>query len=113
MVCIVCTASHPSIPTRRTRARLLLQVRSDLRLCGVYVCAPDILMLLSDNFDYQSVASDLVPGILSEQELGSTLHIHELARVSGGGPKVGHQIMLLRLNLLAGRRQGSMARPEL
>ena len=63
-----------------------LQVRSDLRLCSVYVCAPDILMLLSDNFDYQSVASDLVPGILSEQELGSTLHIHELARVRVGCP---------------------------
>jgi translation initiation factor eIF-2B subunit epsilon len=55
-------------------------VRGDLRLCGVYVCAPDILVLLSDNFDYQSLASDLVPGILSEQELGSTLHVHELAR---------------------------------
>ena len=63
-----------------------LQVRNDLRLCGVYVCAPDILVLLSDNFDYQSVASDLVPGILSEQELGSTLHIHELARVRVGCP---------------------------
>lgn len=58
-------------------------MRGDLRLSGVYVCAPDILVLLSDNFDYQSVASDLVPGILSEQELGSTLHIHELGRVRG------------------------------
>ncbi len=39
-------------------------------------------MLLSDNFDYQSVAGDFVPGVLSEQELGSTLFIFELARVS-------------------------------
>jgi hypothetical protein len=39
------------------------------------------LVLLSDNFDYQSIASDLVPGVLAEQELGSTLYIHELARV--------------------------------
>lgn len=38
-------------------------------------------MLLSDNFDYQSIAGDLVPGVLSEQELGSTLFIFELARV--------------------------------
>ena len=38
-------------------------------------------MLLSDNFDYQTIARDLVPGVLSEQELGSTLHVHELARV--------------------------------
>lgn len=39
-------------------------------------------MLLSDNFDYQSIAGDLVPGVLSEQELGSTLYIFELTRVS-------------------------------
>lgn len=68
--------SLPSLPPRP-------QVRSDLRLTGVYVCAPDVLMLLSDNFDYQTVARDLVPGVLSEQELGSTLHIHELSRVRG------------------------------
>lgn len=41
-------------------------------------------MLLSDNFDYQTVAKDLVPGVLSEQELGSTMYIHELARVRSG-----------------------------
>ena len=57
------------------------QARADLRLSGVYVCAPDALVLLSDNFDYQTVARDLVPGVLSEQELGSTLHVYELARV--------------------------------
>jgi len=59
----------------------MLQVRSDIQLPNVYVCAPDVLMLLSDNFDYQSIAGDLVPGVLSEQELGTTLYIHELARV--------------------------------
>lgn len=66
------------------------QVRSGLRLSHVYICAPEALVLLSDNFDYQSIAGDLVPGVLSEQELGSTLYVHELARVrSGTLPSVG------------------------
>ena len=64
---------------------LLPQVRSDLRLAHVYLCAPEVLVLLSDNFDYQSLAGDLVPGVLAEQELGSTMHIHELSRVSEWG----------------------------
>lgn len=59
-----------------------MQVCTGLRLSHVYICAPDVLMLLSDNFDYQSIAGDLVPGVLSEQELGSTLYIFELTRVS-------------------------------
>lgn len=71
---------HAALGTHLLGERNCIAVRGDLRLSGVYVCAPDILVLLSDNFDYQSVASDLVPGILSEQELGSTLHIHELGR---------------------------------
>lgn len=51
----------------------------------MYLCAPEVLVLLSDNFDYQSLAGDLVPGVLAEQELGSTMHIHELSRVSEWG----------------------------
>lgn len=61
------------------------QVRTDLRLSSVFICSSEVLMLLSDNFDYQSVARDLVPGVLSEQELGGMLHVHVLARVSGKG----------------------------
>ena len=38
-------------------------------------------MLMSDNFDYQSIVDDLVPGVLSEQDLGSTIFVHEVARV--------------------------------
>ncbi|PSC74700.1 Translation initiation factor eIF-2B subunit epsilon [Micractinium conductrix] len=55
-------------------------VRLGVRLANIYICAPEVLVLLSDNFDYQSLTGDLVPGVLSEQELGSTLFVHELAR---------------------------------
>lgn len=30
-----------------------VQLRSDLLATHVYICAPEVLMLFSDNFDYQ------------------------------------------------------------
>jgi hypothetical protein len=39
-------------------------------------------VLLSDNFDYQTVPGDLIPGVLSEQELGSTLYAHVITKAS-------------------------------
>ena len=81
-----CTMPHLAAPyLPLPPPSTLPQVRSDLRLAHVYLCAPEVLVLLSDNFDYQSLAGDLVPGVLAEQELGSTMHIHELSRVSEGG----------------------------
>jgi hypothetical protein len=55
-------------------------VRYDLHDAGVYVCAPDVLLLFSDNFDFQHVQRDFLRGVLSEQELGNKLYVHELAR---------------------------------
>lgn len=74
------TSAAEQLPSA-VHAAAVAQMRADLRLSSIYVCAPDVLVLLSDNFDYQTVARDLVPGVLSEQELGSTMHIYELARV--------------------------------
>jgi NDP-sugar pyrophosphorylase family protein len=53
-------------------------VRTDLVDTGVAVCAPEVLMLFTDNFDYQSLRRDLVPGVLSEEELGNKLFAHVL-----------------------------------
>ncbi|KAL4854088.1 putative translation initiation factor eIF-2B subunit epsilon [Chlorella vulgaris] len=74
------TRGTTSLGTHIFGERNAVAVRSGYQLSGVYICAQDALVLLSDNFDYQSIASDLVPGVLAEQELGSTLYIHELAR---------------------------------
>jgi hypothetical protein len=41
---------------------LLLQVRTDLMDTHIAVCAPEVLMLFSDNFDYQNVKRDFVTG---------------------------------------------------
>lgn len=43
-----------------------IHFRSDLVDTNIYLCAPEVLMLFSDNFDYQDVGRDFVPGVLSE-----------------------------------------------
>jgi NDP-sugar pyrophosphorylase family protein len=57
-----------------------ITIRSDLIETGVYLCAPEVLMLFSDNFDYQNVKRDFVSGVLSEEELGNKLYIHEVRK---------------------------------
>lgn len=57
-----------------------ITIRSDLIETGVYLCAPEVLMLFSDNFDYQNVRRDFVSGVLSEEELGNKLYVHEVRK---------------------------------
>ncbi|KAL6773796.1 hypothetical protein ACKKBG_A22530 [Auxenochlorella protothecoides x Auxenochlorella symbiontica] len=77
------------VARRRRRRRFVLdttlfserdsvQVRSDMVEASIYICAPEVLMLFSDNFDYQNVRKDFVSGVLSEEELGNKLFVHEL-----------------------------------
>ncbi len=54
------------------------QVRADLMDTHISICAPSVLMLFSDNFDYQTLRRDFVPSVLAEEELGNKLFIHEL-----------------------------------
>ncbi|KAL3149193.1 hypothetical protein ABBQ32_002021 [Trebouxia sp. C0010 RCD-2024] len=55
-----------------------LMLRTDLLNLHVYICAPEVLLLFSDNFDYQNVEQDFISGVLSEEELGNTIHVYEL-----------------------------------
>lgn len=55
-----------------------VEVRSDLMDTNICICAPEVLMLFSDNFDYQNLRRDFVSGVLSEEELGNKLHMYEL-----------------------------------
>ena len=55
-----------------------VQLRLDLADAEIYICAPEVLLLFSDNFDYQMVRRDFITGVLSEEELGNKLYIHEL-----------------------------------
>lgn len=76
-------------PTRRKGLRLDaalfserddISIRSDLIETGVYICAPEVLMLFSDNFDYQNIKRDFASGVLSEEELGNKLFVHAVSK---------------------------------
>jgi hypothetical protein len=55
-----------------------VHVHSDLVDACIYICAPEVLVLFSDNFDFQHIQRDFIRGVLSEEELGNKLHIHLL-----------------------------------
>ncbi|KAI4097137.1 MAG: hypothetical protein LQ344_000547 [Seirophora lacunosa] len=57
-----------------------IEVREDLIDCYVDICTPDVLGLWSDNFDYQSVRTSFLFGVLKDFELnGKTIHTHIVA----------------------------------
>jgi hypothetical protein len=67
---------------------LLLQVRTDLLDTNISICSPEVLMMFSDNFDYQTLKRDFVVGTLSEEELGKKIYLHTLqvrSRCGGSG----------------------------
>ena len=77
---------RPKLPPLSLDASLFsdhvnLRVRTDLRDCHVDICAPEVLYLFTDNFDYQHLRRDFVVGTLNERELGNNIYAHEL------GPK--------------------------
>ena len=79
-------ARRPKLPPLSLDASLFsdhvnLRVRTDLRDCHVDICAPEVLYLFTDNFDYQHLRRDFVVGTLNERELGNNIYAHEL------GPK--------------------------
>lgn len=57
-----------------------VRIRSDLQDCHVDICAPELLFLFTDNFDYQQLRRDFVVGTLNERELGNNIYAHELGR---------------------------------
>eukprot|EP00198_Chlamydomonas_reinhardtii_P001454 XP_001690790.1 predicted protein [Chlamydomonas reinhardtii] len=62
-----------------------MKVRCDLMDTHICVCAPEVLLLFSDNFDYQNIKRDFVSGVLSEEELGNKLHVYELRQAEYAG----------------------------
>ena len=54
-----------------------IEVRDDLIDPYIDICTPDVLSLWSDNFDYQSVRTSFLFGVLKDYELnGKTVHTH-------------------------------------
>lgn len=53
-------------------------MRNDLISTQIYICAPAVLVLFSDNFDYQNIRRDFLNGVLCEEDLGNKIYIHEI-----------------------------------
>jgi hypothetical protein len=66
-------------------------LRTDLLDCHIAICAPEVLMLFTDNFDYTNLRRDFVAGVLSEEELGNKVYLYELQvrKEKGGGGGIG------------------------
>lgn len=61
-----------------------IDVRFDLVEAGVYICSIDVPPLFSENFDYQSLSFDFIPGILTSDLLDSKIFLHIGKRGYGG-----------------------------
>ena len=57
-----------------------LELHADLYDTHIDVCTPELLVLLQDNFDWQDLRRDMLPGILGQFEyLGKTMYTHVLS----------------------------------
>jgi translation initiation factor eIF-2B subunit epsilon len=55
-----------------------IQIRHDLLDCHISICAPTVLQLMADNFDYETI-DDLVKGILvNEEVLDASVYVHAI-----------------------------------
>ena len=55
-----------------------LVLHADLVDCHADICAPEVLMLFTDNFDYQHMRRDFVRGLLSDEVLGNKIFLHDV-----------------------------------
>lgn len=52
---------------------------TDLQDCYVDICSPEVLVLFTDNFDYQQLRRDFVKGILSDEISGNKIFTYEIS----------------------------------
>ncbi|CAI5483388.1 unnamed protein product [Closterium sp. Yama58-4] len=55
-----------------------LALRTDLEDSGIDICAPEVLYLYTDNFDYQHPRRDFLRGILNDDIMGNKIYTHEI-----------------------------------
>ncbi|KAL3691739.1 hypothetical protein R1sor_005390 [Riccia sorocarpa] len=58
--------------------RPAVQLCSDVQDCYIDICSPEVLLLFTDNFDYQHLRRDFVRGLLSDEILGNKIHTYEI-----------------------------------
>ena len=67
---------HLRVDARAFGERDALALRADLSRPHVALCGPEVLVAFADNFDFQALESDFIPGTLAEEELGHRLYLH-------------------------------------
>ncbi len=76
---------HLTLDAQNFSERDMISLRTDLLDARIYICAPDVLMLFSDNFDYQvschCIYSDSVAGHTTLPSLHSVDRMCVNARV--------------------------------
>ena len=77
--------SYEMLDAHKTRVAISLEelskhpqveIHNDLIDSRIYICAPDVLMLFTENFDYQDVSRDFMRGVIQSEILSNTLHAH-------------------------------------
>lgn len=68
--------AHALISLEELSQHAVVQVRHDLMDTRIYICAPDVLALFTENFDYQQVGRDFIRGVIQSDILSNTLHAH-------------------------------------
>ncbi|CAM6096857.1 unnamed protein product [Calypogeia fissa] len=58
--------------------RTAVQLRADIQDCHIDICSPEVLALLTDNFDYQHLRRDFVKGLLSDEVMGNKIYTFEI-----------------------------------
>ena len=57
-----------------------IQLRYDLMDSHISICTPEVLMLFTDNFDWQTFHGDFLTGVLGSEILGNKLFVHIISR---------------------------------
>ena len=77
--------AHLRVDARAFGERDALAVRGDLSRPHAALCGPEVLVAFADNFDFQALDADFIPGTLAEEELGHRIYVHVCGGGGGGG----------------------------
>ncbi|KAG6557805.1 hypothetical protein Mapa_000572 [Marchantia paleacea] len=58
--------------------RPAVQLCLDVQDCYIDICSPEVLLLFTDNFDYQHLRRDFVKGLLSDEVMGNKIYTYEI-----------------------------------
>lgn len=74
--------SYISLPLESiTQTKPSVNIRADLLDVCIDVCSLEVLVLFTENFDYQDMKKDFVKGILESDLLGKTIYSHVFGKI--------------------------------